>query len=278
LNAKPDKIVIFHSFLIKPVYEILDKYKLEIPVLTIVTDPFSAPPIWFLQRRQRFVVFSEQLREKCIEKGIDEDRIKVFPFVLKKQFDLKVEKPDLMKIRSDLGFSPGSRIILIMGGGDGMPGGVKLSKKIAKSMPDAEIAIICGNNKKMHSNLNRIKRKNGLMNLKIYGYVDFVYQLLSVSDVVVTKCGASTIMEILLTGKVPLINQFIWEQEKGNVEFVCKGKMGIHEKSVKRLTEVVGRLISDQDFFNSFTGNIRNASLSNGVEPVSDYILSFSNR
>ena len=67
LETRPKKIVVFHFFLIKPVFEIIKTYNLDIPVLTVVTDPFTAHPIWFLQEKQNYVVFSDILKEKCIE-------------------------------------------------------------------------------------------------------------------------------------------------------------------------------------------------------------------
>jgi processive 1,2-diacylglycerol beta-glucosyltransferase/1,2-diacylglycerol 3-beta-galactosyltransferase len=80
-------------------------------------------------------------------------------------------------------------------------------------------------------------------------------------------------MEILLLGKVPLINNYIWEQEKGNMEFVCNGRMGILEKRTKRIPDVLNKLLTDGEYYNSLQSNIQSASLSNGVGPVSDYIL-----
>jgi processive 1,2-diacylglycerol beta-glucosyltransferase/1,2-diacylglycerol 3-beta-galactosyltransferase len=82
-------------------------------------------------------------------------------------------------------------------------------------------------------------------------------------------------MEILIMGKVPVINNYIWEQEKGNMEFVCHGKMGILEKNTSSLPDVLHRLLTDNEFYNSICNNIKNASISNGVGPVSDYILKF---
>jgi 1,2-diacylglycerol 3-beta-galactosyltransferase len=121
----------------------------------------------------------------------------------------------------------------------------------------------------------KLKNQFGLKRLKVFGFIDFVYSLIGISDVVITKCGPSTIMEILLMGKVPVINNYIWEQEKGNMEFVCQRRMGIMEKRITRLPELLQRLVTDNDFYNSITANIKNATLSNGVGQVSDHILNF---
>ena len=76
-------------------------------------------------------------------------------------------------------------------------------------------------------------------------------------------------------GKVPVINNYIWEQEKGNMEFVCNGKMGILEKNTNYLPDVINRLLGDNELYNSLTNNIKKASIRNGVGQVSDYILNF---
>jgi processive 1,2-diacylglycerol beta-glucosyltransferase/1,2-diacylglycerol 3-beta-galactosyltransferase len=276
LALLPKKIVIFHFFLIKPVFEIIEKYNLDIPVLTVVTDPFTAHPIWFLQKNQNFIVFSEMLKEKCIRKGISEEKLKVFPFVLDRKFSQKISDSRSLIIRNSLGFEPDSKVILIMGGGDGMPKGKKILKRLITRNMNAEIAIVCGKNKKFYEHVMKLKNKYDIRNIKVYGYIDFVHSLIKISDVVITKCGASTFMEILLMGKVPLINNYIWEQEKGNMEFVCKSNMGILEKDTRKIPEVLNRLLNDHDFYNSLRNNIKNASFSNGVGQVSEYILKFN--
>ena len=273
LETRPKKIVVFHFFLIKPVFEILKSHNFDIPVVTVVTDPFTAHPIWFLQKEQNYVVFSDLLKEKCIEKGIDKNNLHVFPFVLDSKFSQKVSDFKKIRIRKKLGFEIDSRIILIMGGGEGMPKGKKILKRIIASNMDAEIAIVCGKNQKLYDKAMKLKSKYTIDNLKIYGFIDFVHALVSISDVVITKCGASTSMEILIMGKVPVINNYIWEQEKGNMEFVCQSKMGILEKNTRFLPDVLHKLLTDNEFYNSILNNIKNAAISNGVGPVSDYIL-----
>jgi processive 1,2-diacylglycerol beta-glucosyltransferase/1,2-diacylglycerol 3-beta-galactosyltransferase len=156
-----------------------------------------------------------------------------------------------------------------------MPRGKKILKNIITGNMDAEIAIVCGKNKKLFSQAKKLKYKYDCNRLKVYGYIDFIYSLINISDVVVTKCGASTFMEVLLIGKVPVINNYIWEQEKGNMEYVCKGDMGILEKKPGLLPGVIHRLLTDSELYNSFSINIRNASIRNGVGQVSDYILNF---
>jgi UDP-N-acetylglucosamine:LPS N-acetylglucosamine transferase len=275
IETNPQKIVIFHFFLIKPVYEILENFNLYIPVITVVTDPFTAHPMWFLRREQNYIVFSELLKDRCIEKGIDKSNLHVFPFVLDSKFSEKVTDAKKAKIRRELGFKSDSKVVLIIGGGDGMPKGRKILKKIIKNDIDAEIAIVCGNNKDLFKSAMKLAHKNSLITLKVYGFVDFVHSLISISDIIITKCGPSTSMEILLMGKIPVINNYIWEQEKGNMEFVCNNNLGILEKNTRSLPALLQKLLTDNEFCNTLRRNIKNESIRNGVGPVSDFILNF---
>lgn len=276
LSHRPQKILVFHFFLIKPVVEAVREIDPSIKVITVVTDPFTAHPIWFLNRSMNFIVFSEMLKETCVRKGIDPYAIKVFPFIVDQRFSKRISRFNLQKIREDLGFRPDSKIILIMGGGDGLPKGKKILKALITNNVEAELAVVCGNNKEFFTHVAGLKEKYKLRNIKVYGFIDFVPSLISISDIVITKCGASTFMEILLMGKVPVISNYIWEQEKGNMEFVCKGRMGIMEKNTGRIPVVVNNLLMNNELYGMFSNNIRKASLRNGLNEVSEFILNYN--
>ena len=276
LKERPYKIVIFHYFLIKPVLEVLQENSLKVSVLIVVTDPYTAPLGWFHYENQNFIVFSDKLKEKCKRMGIESKNIQVFPFVLDQKFSGPSGVRSEFQIRKDLGFREDSRIVLILGGGDGMPRGKRIFRNLVSSGIEAEIAVICGRDQKLFDHLTKLVELYKLQNVRIFGYIDFVDTLIQISDVVITKAGPSVCMEILLAGKVPIINNYIWEQEKGNMEFVCRGGMGIYQRNTAHLPEVVKSLFNDSEYYNSLTNNIKNRGIENGVGKVSEYILNFN--
>jgi hypothetical protein len=84
-------------------------------------------------------------------------------------------------------------------------------------------------------------------------------------------------MEILMSGKIPIVNNYLWEQEKGNVDFIRANRVGIYEKRFRRLPGIINRIIDDANLFLSFTSNIEHASLQNGTMKVSQFIVNFQN-
>jgi len=274
LNSKPDKIVIYHFLLIKPILKILAKLNLQIPIFTVVTDPYTAHPIWFLDNRCEFIVFSNEVKSICAKNGIAADKIHVFPFIIDKKFTTELSAEAKMVQKERFGLTR-DKTILIMGGGDGMKGGSTIVKKLLKNSVDANIIIVCGRNERLFRKSTEIKQRYQADNVLILGFVDFVYELINVSDVVITKCGASTFMEILHLKKIPVISNYIWEQEKGNMEFVVNNGMGIFEKKLNRLIKSVNTILADSSSYQNFVKNINAQQLSNGTPAVAEFIKNY---
>jgi processive 1,2-diacylglycerol beta-glucosyltransferase/1,2-diacylglycerol 3-beta-galactosyltransferase len=273
LSELPDKIVIFHFFLIKPVYSILKKHKLNIPVITVVTDPYSAHPVWFLNKKQKMVVFSNKVKEFALSQKIKPQNIQVFQFLLDEKFSNPINSNLVPSLKEKYNIDKKLKTVLIVGGGDGIPRGSIILTKLIEAKINANIIIVCGKNEKLFKFATKLKIKQNIENLHVYGYVDFIYDLLNISDVVISKCGASTFMEILLSKKIPVITDYIWEQEKGNVDYLVENNMGIFEKKLKKLPEIINRLITDENYYNSFIKNINAAGIKNGLKDFAEYLL-----
>ena len=271
LNEKPDKIIILHFFLLHPVFKILKQNKLSIPVLTIVTDPFTPHPIWFLHKNQNIIVFSDKLAQK-VKRKLNKSTINTFPFVLDEKFSLSLSPEENIEQKNKLGFSPDKKILLIMGGGDGIPHGEKILEIVLKANLNVQIVIVCGKNVELFNQATELKKIYQNSDLTVYGFINFVYELLNISDVIITKCGASTIMEILILKKVAIVNDYIWEQEQGNIDYLKNNELGIYEPKIKNLPAAVSSLLNEENY-STFKQNISNEKLRNGLKEVCGFIL-----
>ena len=159
-----------------------------------------------------------------------------------------------------------------MGGGDGIPHGKFILDHLLSASLNAEIAIVCGKNKQLYDEAVQFQQR--FPSVKVFAFIDFVYELLNISDIVITKCGASTIMEILLLKKIPVINDFIWEQELGNMEFVRDHQLGIFERNIGRLPGIITQLIEDEEYYLRLRNNIEQMNLRNGTKEVAEFLVS----
>lgn len=269
----PDKIVIFHSFLIKPVIKAVEKLGLKIPVIVAVTDPITPPPIWFVHKNIDFIVFSKGAYDYAIEKGIDKNRLTILNFPLASKFSKPMSEKQVIEFKKQKDLPLDKPIILVLGGADGIPKGRKIIKRLVEAEIDAQIIIVCGRNQVLYNKCLKFKENNNIDNLIVLGYIDFVYELMNSSDIVISKCGASTFMEILLSQKIPIINSYLWEQEKGNVEFIVDNDLGFYEKSTKKIAKIVKKLLEKPDLMDELKHNIKSMKLKNGNTEIANFII-----
>jgi UDP-N-acetylglucosamine:LPS N-acetylglucosamine transferase len=270
-NEQPSRIIIFHFFMIKPVYDVLSKNNLHIKTNTVVTDPFTAHPLWFLKKDQDFVIFSSRLKNHCLSIGIKENRLKVLPFILDNRFSAKATPEEIILLRNKYKIESDKKVILVLGGGDGIPRGKKILSILLNNKKDFHIILIAGNNESLKRKAIKLKEQKRYQDFSIYGYVDFVYDLINLSDVVITKCGASTFMEIIISGKIPLVTNYIWEQEKGNKDYIVQNGMGVYVKNLNTLSENIEIVFRNREFYQK---NIEKAHLKNGAEETARYLSS----
>lgn len=199
-----------------------------IPLILIVTDPFTAHPAWFLVKSAQYIVFSHMLQEQARLHGIR--HAAVFPFILKKEFARSPElPPPAPQNEVQSGASPFR--VLIAGGGEGLPGMVRLVRYIARRQAAGEttrieLTAVCGNNRVAYRRLTQIQKKYGSCSLHVLGYVQTMPELLRNADCIVSKAGASTVFEIASCCKPVIFCTYIHGQELGNVRFAVQNGIG----------------------------------------------------
>lgn len=273
LQEKPDSLILFHFFLITPVYKIIKRHRLQTKIITIVTDPYTAHPFWFKKKGQEYIIFSHRLEKNLLKKGIPEDKLHVFPFLLNEKFGNPFNANEVFEYKKKHGFRTDKKAVLIFGGGDGIPKGEKILHKLLNNKIEADIAIVCGKNGSLFKRAQQIKEEYKADNLLIFGYVNFIYELINISDVVITKAGASAAMEILSLKKIPVIIDYLWGQEKGNVEFIVNNKMGLFERDIEKLPKIIKDLLQNEDYYKEFQSNIISSCIKIGTPEVSEYLI-----
>jgi len=276
LAEKPDKILVFHFFLCKAVLDLVKELNLQIPVLTLATDPYTAPPIWFVNRNQHYIVFSERVKNQYTKQAhIPADNFHVFRFMLDEKFTVPATPQQINELKIKYGFAADKKLLLILGGGDGIPKGKKMIRHLVIQQPDYEIAMVCGRDIGLNKYADHLKQSLNAEFLKIYGFVDFVYDLVNMADVIVTKGGPATIMEILILRKIPVVNTYIWEQEKGNVDYLIDNRLGIYEPVVKKLPHLITNLLQSSNSA-TYLKNIDTINIQNGTKLVAEFVTGFN--
>ena len=116
-----------------------------------------------------------------------EGNIKVYSPIIHEKFLNKVDPTQIPDIKKSHNIPPEKKVILLLGGGDGLPKGKTILKELARSKTDAHIIIVCGKNKMLFQQAQKIKNKYPHLSLQVFGFVDFAHDLLNASDIVISK-------------------------------------------------------------------------------------------
>jgi processive 1,2-diacylglycerol beta-glucosyltransferase/1,2-diacylglycerol 3-beta-galactosyltransferase len=198
----------------------------KIRLTVITTDPFTGPSAWFYRKNQDYLVASPQFRDFAIRCGVPASRVRIVPFLLNKKFTSPVTKDEIRFLRGKYGYPQDKRVVLLAGGGEGLPGALKIVNQCVLHKAPFSVAVVCGRNKGLYRSLELVRKVAPWLDLHIYGFVDYMDSLVKLSDLIVSKAGTSTIMEIASQQKPVIISNYIYGQEKGNLEFVKRNGIG----------------------------------------------------
>ncbi len=224
-KERPDIIFSTH-FLTSSV---LSVYKEKYPchpfrLITIITD-YTLHPYWIGTGFDTYIASCEYVKDCLLTKGISIDKIKVYGIPVKEKFYLP---SDRKATAQKLGIDPVRFTALIMTGAIGIGPIEEIVQALAG---DTQLLVICGRNQKLFDRLTKLN----LANVKIYPLIDYVDELMSVSDIVLTKAGGLTISESLAKGLPMIFFSSIPGLETSNEKVICKSGAGIKVKTVEEI-------------------------------------------
>lgn len=140
----------------------------HIPFFTVVTDFGSAHTTWFQKNVEKIFVASDRLAKLAKRRGrIQKDKLVMSGLPIRHDFAVQAERLGdrtsaqgreyQSKIKTRLGLDPQKRMVLVMGGGEGV--GLLsdivdgLYAKFRKAGVDATICVVCGRNAKLQTEL-----------------------------------------------------------------------------------------------------------------------------
>jgi processive 1,2-diacylglycerol beta-glucosyltransferase/1,2-diacylglycerol 3-beta-galactosyltransferase len=270
------KIVVLHFLLITPALWAGRATGQRLPIVTVVTDPFTAHNFWQRQKQIPKIVFSQRAKNEAVRLyGALEENIHVFPVILKKDFNHILTEEERRKKREELGFSQDKRLILFAGGGEGYPRGEIYIGALLNSPLDIEIAVVCGHDELQKWTIQTMAKLHKTKKVIAFGFVDFMFELMNIADIVVSKGGPATILEALILKKPLIVTQYIYGQEKGNVEFLIRNGVGFYTTGVRDMVETVSLLNTKPAFSIEIQKRLNALQIDIGTDGILDFILSY---
>ena len=247
-KEKPTDIVSFHFALSPCIKQALKSSDSKINLSVMVTDPFTVPNVWFYEKSLQYFVYSEQAKEIGMNLKVPEKNIHIVPFALNPKYQIPFDKDDITSLKKNHGFDLNKKVLLIVGGGDGIPGAIEIINKCILRKAKFSVAVICGHDLVKKTYLEGLKVLYPKFDLHVYGFINYLDELVKLSDCVVMKAGPATLVEVLSCKKPVIICRYIHNQEKGNMQFAVNNKVGFFIQSPGKIYDKVEELLADEHF------------------------------
>ncbi|WP_042168178.1 MGDG synthase family glycosyltransferase [Paenibacillus gorillae] len=248
-QEKPDAVI--HTF---PLFALpsLNRRSLLFgnpPSYAVITD-FDLHRRWVHPDIERYYVATDDLKQELGMLGIRSTSVHVSGIPLKPGF--RNVAPDLELFRK-FGLDSARPTILLMAGAQGvMPHIGKLCSGLLHEHPSVQIALVCGRNERLRLTVERrfAQHPHG-SRLHLFGYVEQIHELMSISTCLVTKPGGVTLSEGIAAGLPIFIYRPVPGQEKQNAVYLqSKGAAVICRKPEQLISSLLS-VINDPERLSS---------------------------
>ena len=248
---RPDVMVSVHPLMNHLGLKWLRKLQWDIPFVTVVTDMVTIHPLWICPKVTCCLVPTELAREKALRFGMNPDKVEVVGQPVGLKFGGM--SPNKEAARRLLGLDLGRRTVLVMGGGEGFGPVFEIARKIAGTVPLAQLLVVAGRNQALK---DRLEAATWEIPTRIYGFTNQMPELMRAADVVITKAGPGTISEAFIAGVPPLISGYIPGQEKGNVTYVQEHHAGAYAETPAEIAHLISDwFMPNNPTLDEMTGN-----------------------
>lgn len=261
-KEKPDKVIAFGNYITIPV--LLASRMLNIPYyLQEQNSTMGAANRYFYKGAEKIFAAFENTLDGAKEKY--KGKFVVTGNPLREEFYTKNKKND----RERLNIGEDERVVLVIGGSLGARNiNEAIARKWKDILNDEKIRLFWATGKDNFEEATSRLRKIG--NNVVEPYFDNVADLMSASDLVICRAGASTISELIQLEKPAILipYDFVGQKENADVMEYVNGAKIFSNEEVERGIEEALCLIKNDEVLNFMSENIRKLKKGNAAEII----------
>lgn len=275
-DFKPDLVISTHPFSNQMCTVLKKKNKIDCKIATVLTDmaPHSQ---WTVNSDyiDYFFVANHEIKSALSDEGIADFKIFVTGIPLSKKFDKKFDKEKIFK---DLDLASDKTTVLFFAGGEFGLGRKRthlVFRALIRLFKDFQIVAISGKNKRMFEKFLSLVDLYGVSDrVRVLDYTDMVPEIMSVSNIVITKPGGLTTSESLVSNLPIVIINPIPGQEEENAEFLVRNGVAVWIKKNDNIARVLKNLYRHPERIEEMRSNIPNLAKPNSTKNICDILMS----
>ena len=289
----PDLVISTHFLAGEVISSLKRRRAIKTWLITCVTD-FRMHSFWYSGQTDMFCAgFAETKSDLTRKWKVAPDRVHVTGIPIHGKFYAIKNKYEICGRR---GLEKDLFTVLITGGGFGVGPIIGLVKNIVELGLRIQVLIVCGHNKKLLDEISALTTNNqqgrslpspaagkqrrakppqgGLTTiLKPFGFIDYVDELMEVSDLGITKAGGLICSESVAKGLPLIIIAPIPGQESRNCRMLLKNRAAFKIKRPRELKKIISTVYRNTEILKEMRVSIRSVKMENPAMHIAKFVL-----
>jgi processive 1,2-diacylglycerol beta-glucosyltransferase len=238
-SERPDVVCCVHWTFAGTMSDLKIAGRTVVPCLTVITDYVSHGE-WLHPNVDRYCVPHPLMRDGVLAHGIPAERIVVSGLPIERKFQRPLDR---VVLTARLGLTPGVPVILVMAGAYATLGRMgDVVQVLARHPRPLQALVVCANAPRLADRIRAVAARSA-HRFHVFGYVDNVEELMTVSDLLITKAGGVTVSEALAKRLPMLLYGSIPGQEESNAEFLVEQGAGMAARTPAEVHAALDRLL-----------------------------------
>ncbi|KOA21445.1 processive diacylglycerol beta-glucosyltransferase [Clostridium homopropionicum DSM 5847] len=272
-KVKPDLILTIHPNFNGSILNILEKYHIKIPVVTLIADLVSISPLWVDPRDSFIISPTKEAKERCIDFGIPDKNVEILGFPVRSRF----YSPNINDIDNKYYNTYKPLNCLIMSGGEGVGNMHRIAETLLDNF-NSTVKIVAGRNTSLKIKLQETLAEKYGDRVEIYGFTRNIQDLMQASDIAFTRGSPNVMMEAIACNVPLIITGALPGQEKENPEYAEKYNLGVVCTDVNEIKNIINSLISNNgEKLNKIKSSQKSYSNPYIAENIVNFLLNIDN-
>lgn len=268
-DFNPDFILSTNPLPMQLVSKTKQKNIIDIMSANVCTD-FGFHSLWHNPDVNYYFISNEEIKNKLLAHNVKENKIEITGIPIESRFNKKI---DCNKVLDDLSFNKENPILLIVGGKLKYNRLLNIIDGIKEKINNAQFIVVAGRDKKLQNQL-RLSHIGKDPRVKVFNFVNNLYDYMSVADLILTKAGGLTVAECLAKNLPMIIDGVIPGQEDDNVEYVVKHGAGIKVNGAREAVNVIVDLLNDEHRLAKMKENCKIIAKPHAAKDIVNFIVS----
>lgn len=265
----PDIILCTNPFPLVSLSHLRKRGKVLAEIAVLITD-YTAHSMWLDDAVSYYFVGSHTLKSNLMDRGIPQEQIYMTGIPIDPKFYQPVN-PLAIYQREQL--DPSLKTILVMGGGLGLGPFEEILSQLERVPEPMQLLVVTGKNEKLRGWLEK-ERNHSHHKINVYGYIDYVHELMTIAHLLISKAGGITLTEAMAKCLPIFITAPIPGQEVGNTEFIEQIGIGKHIRQLDTLGQEVQRVFFESQWeYEAMKANIQWLKRPNALEEIMERLV-----